>query len=58
MVAYYARGEVHTTAWCIHKKTILSSTQPESKGDDVWQNSVSLSSSLMAGVAIVPACGT
>ena len=53
-----ACGEVQTAAWCIRQKTTLSSTQRESNGDDVWQSPVSFSSSLVSGVAFVPACGT
>ena len=40
------------------QKTTLSSTQRESNGDDIWQSPVSFSSSLVPGVAFVPACGT
>ena len=35
-----------------------SSPHQESSGDDVWQSPVSFSSSLVSGVAFVPACGT
>ena len=40
----------------IKKKSV--STQQESNGDDVWQNPVYFSSSMVSGVAFVLACWT
>ena len=50
-------GGIQTAAWCIRQKIILSTTQRESNGDGVWPSSL-LFSSLVSGVAFVPACGT
>ena len=52
-----AYGEVQIAAWRIIQK-ILSSIHRESNDDDVWQNPVSLSSSLVSDIAFVPAWGT